>query len=303
VLLLAGLLGAAGWGAAHTRNLADFLPQSSPPRSAIPPLEADSIVAEGRLVPYPGAEVTVGTEIRGRILKLHVRELDTVQAGDLLAELNAEDLHAARAEAEARIAEAEVEIRFWARERTRRERLINRDAASTQELESDLRHHDAAIARRSAAQAARDRFQAEIRKTQIVAPISGTITSRMVDPGETVDAGDQLLTITDLNRVRIEAEVDEFDSPRIQLLAPARITAEGFPDHLAWSGHVEEIPQIVVNRRLRSDDPGRPVDARVLLVKIALHDPAPLRIGQRVEIRIPLVPPDPVSTPPLQPAP
>ena len=49
---------------------------------------------------------------------------------------------------------------------------------------------------------------------------------------------------------------------------------------------MEEIPDAVVGRRLKPQDPGKPEDTRVLLVKIALSEPTPLKLGQRVEIRI-----------------
>ena len=61
--------------------------------------------------------------------------------------------------------------------------------------------------------------------------------------------------------------------------------AEGY-DGKAWRGKVEEIPDSVVGRRLKPQDPGKPEDTRVLLVKIALLEPTPLKLGQRVEIRI-----------------
>jgi hypothetical protein len=61
--------------------------------------------------------------------------------------------------------------------------------------------------------------------------------------------------------------------------------AEGY-DGASWRGRVEEIPDAVVGRRLKPQDPGKPEDTRVLLVKIALLEPTPLKLGQRVEIRI-----------------
>ena len=64
-----------------------------------------------------------------------------------------------------------------------------------------------------------------------------------------------------------------------------RVTAEGY-DGKVWQGRVEEIPDAVVGRRLKPQDPGKPEDTRVLLVKVALLEPTPLKLGQRVEIRI-----------------
>ena len=39
-------------------------------------------------------------------------------------------------------------------------------------------------------------------------------------------------------------------------------------------------------RRIRPEDPGRPTDSRVMLVKIAMAEPTPLKLGQRVEVEI-----------------
>lgn len=67
--------------------------------------------------------------------------------------------------------------------------------------------------------------------------------------------------------------------------AAATISAEGYSG-LVWRGRVEEIADAVVPRRTRPEDPGRPADTRVLLVRIALLDKTPLKLGQRVEVEI-----------------
>ena len=115
--------------------------------------------------------------------------------------------------------------------------------------------------------------------------ISGVVTARYAQPGETVVPGAPLATIADLRRTRVEAEIDEFDVGSIALGSRAIVAAEGFPD-MTWNGRVEEIPDAVAGRRLKPQDPGRPADVRVLLVKIALDAPAPLKLGQRVEVSI-----------------
>jgi RND family efflux transporter MFP subunit len=257
--------------------------------------EPERVVAEGRLRTYPGAEVVVGTEVRGRIVRLAVQERSVVKAGDLIAELAAADLRASLAEAEARMAEARADITFHGREARRREQLLGRGSASTWELDADLRALDTARARLAAATAQRDRFQADLDKTRILSPIDGVVTRRDADAGEIVDAGAPIVTVTDLSRARIEAEVDEYDTARVRLGAPVRITAEGFPDAPGWDGVIEEIPDTVTIKNLRPEDPGRPIDTRVLLVKIALRTPTPLKLGQRVEVSIAVPDPDAAS--------
>jgi RND family efflux transporter MFP subunit len=246
------------------------------------------VVAEGRVAAYPGAEVVVGTEAGGRIVNLPVDEKSRVSKGDLIAELNASDLKASLAEARARILEAETDERHYRRELKREQDLMLRRAGTQQNLDS-LRHDlDAAAARRAAAIASRDRFEALIAKTRILSPIDGVVTARHVQPGETVETAAKIVTIVDLSRLRIEAEVDEYDTARVALRAPVTISAEGY--ETTWQGRVEEIPDAVVSRKLRPEDPGRPIDARVLPVKIAVSSPGPLKLGQRVEVVIDAAP-------------
>ena len=243
------------------------------------------MIAEGRLVTYPGAEVVIATELPGTILQLPVSENAAVRKGDLIAEIQSGELRASRDEAIARIEEAEAEKGFYEKEVERRRVLIARGAASDVELDTNLRRLEVSRARHRAALATRRRYDALIAKTRITSPIDGLVIARFAHPGETVEAAARLVTVADLKRVRIEAEVDEVDIGAIALGGEAVITAEGFPGR-TWRGRVEEIPGVVVGRQLRPEDTARPVDTRVLLVKIALLEPTPLKLGQRIEVEI-----------------
>ena len=244
-----------------------------------------SISAEGRVVTYPGGEVVVGADVAGTIERLLVKEQDRVRRGQLLAILDARDLEASRDESKARVAEAAAEVRLAETEIERARRLVAEGVIAQQDLDRRLRDLDASIARRDSAAASVARYEALIARTRITSPIDGVVIDRRADAGETIDRGAALLTIADLARTRIEAEVDEFDAGRVRLNARAAVTAEGH-EGASWSGSVEEIPDAVVARGLRPQDPGRPTDSRVLLVKVALESAAPLKLGQRVEVRI-----------------
>jgi HlyD family secretion protein len=246
---------------------------------------SDRVIAEGRVVAYPGAEVVVGTEVAGLIVRLTVNEKSPLKAGDLVAELSSADLRSSRAESDARVAEAEADIRFYDREVRRDQALLAKHATTPQNFDVNVRGLELARARRDAALAGRDRLDALIAKTRITAPIDGVVTARHVQLGEIAEPGRAVVTIADLNRLRIEAEVDEFDAARVELGSPVTITAEGCGP-AKWHGTVEEIPDSVVGRRTRPADPGRPIDARVLPVKIALTEPTPLKLGQRIDVEI-----------------
>lgn len=243
-----------------------------------------SVVAEGRVVAYPGAEVTVGSDVSGTLDRIAVEEKQSVRAGQTIAVVRADDTRAALAVARARVGEAEADIRLFEAEVARAKHLWREDVGSKQAWEKAERDLDSARARRASAAAEVRRLEALVEKTIITAPIDGVVIAKHVDAGETVDSGDAILTIADLSKTRVEAEIDEFDTVRVQQGASVRITAEGFGR--TWRGTIEEIPDAVVNRRLKPQDPSKPIDTRVLLVKVAFAEPTPLKLGQRVEVGI-----------------
>ena len=242
------------------------------------------IAAEGRVVAYPGAEVAVGCDVAGTIERLHVEEKQSVRKGDVIAVIQAHDTRAALGVARARVSEADADIRLFALEAERAKNLWQVEVGSKQAAEKADRDLDAARARRASAAAEVRRLEAMVEKTIITAPIDGIVVDRIVNAGETIAAGDSLVRIADLSKTRVEAEIDEFDVARIRLGAEVKVAAEGF-EH-PWRGTIEEIPDAVVNRRLKPQDPAKPIDTRVLLVKIAFAEETPLKLGQRVEVRI-----------------
>ena len=249
------------------------------------------VAAEGRVVAYPGAEVKVGAERSGRLVRVVVQEGQSVHRGDLLAEIESEELRASLAEARAHVAEMEAEARLADLARERRRQLFQDKIVAVHDLDQATRDLEIAQARRETAGATVARYEAQLRKSRILAPISGTVTLRRVDAGQTVEAGDAAFTIADLSRLRIEGEAHEADAGAIAIGAPVIISAEGFPGR-AWRGRVEEVPDSVTLRRLKPQDPSRPTDTRILAVKVAFSEPTPLKLGTTVELKI-----DPASAP------
>ena len=302
LLPLLGIAAGAGlaWQWLRTAN-SSILPNSlrNNPVAAAPltreskgPKSPARIIAEGRVVAYPGARVTISSEVLATIVRLNVGEKSTVRKGDLLVELRDDDIRANIREARNHLTEAEVVLRLK-RARPAVGRLLNvlsgEEPKATENRPEEL---SAALARRDAAKAAVDRLEAEDAKYRITAPIAGVVIARNAEPGETVSPGSPLVTIADLSRLRVDAELDEFDIPRVKLHAQASITAEGYGNR-TWRGDVEEISDAVVPRQNRPEDPGRPSDSRILPVKIALKEAVPLKLGQRVEVEIDI---DPTAT-------
>lgn len=248
------------------------------------PLSA-GVAAEGRVVAYPGAEVTIGADAIGRLLRVNVEEGDVVQAGQILAEIDASDLRASLDEARAKLEEATAERHLAQLNADRKVRLFNEGVIPAFDRDAAARDVEITEARMETASASIRRLEATIAKTLLVAPINGTVTSRIVNAGQMVDRGDAAFVVADLNRVRIEGEAHEADAARVRLGAEVEIRADGFPGQ-SFMGHVEEIPGNVTLRRIKPQDPARPTDVRVLALKVAFDEKTPLKLGSTVDLVI-----------------
>ena len=282
------LLALAGSGLVYVvciPHIADLTPSvRSDVRPADPPV-ARGVAAEGRVVAYPGGEVVVGTERAGRLVRLVHEEGQTVRRGDLIAELESDELKAALGEDRARVEEAKAEVRLAEATLKRRADLAAEGIVAAHDVDQATRDLDIARARLETSRAAVARDEALLRKTRILAPISGTVIGRHAQAGETLESGQRVFTLADLTRLRIEAEADEADADALDIDASASITCEAFPGR-TWRGRVEEIPRSVTLRRLKPQDPGRPTDTRILAVKVAFAEPTPLKLGATVELKI-----------------
>jgi HlyD family secretion protein len=253
-----------------------------PPALTAKTMSVPRVVAEGRVSVYPGAEVVVGTDVAGRIETLAVEEQQQVRKGDLIAIVNADDTRAELSEARSRIRELDADIQLFQLESARARQLFDAEVGSRQLWDKAKRDIEVAKARRTSALAEVARLEAVVAKTRIESPIDGIVIARHADRGESIVEGGHIVTVANLDRLRVESEVDEYDTARMQLGAAVRIKAEGYEK--SWSGKVEEIPHSVVSRRMNPPDPSKPIDTRVLLVKVAFTEPAPLKLGQRVEL-------------------
>jgi HlyD family secretion protein len=250
--------------------------------AAAPP---DLIAAEGRVVAYPGAEVVVGAESGGRLVRLPAAEGQEVAKGELLAEMAADDLRASLLEARARLTEAEAEARLAEADLARRRELFAQSILPRHDLDGAQRDLDVAVARSETARAAAARWGAILQKMRVLSPIAGTVIRRHRHPGEMVDSGQPLLTLADLRRLRIEGEADEADEGGIVVGAPVLIRADAYPGR-QWRGAVEEVSDTVTSRRLTPQDPRRATDVRVLTVKVAFLEATPLKLGTTVDLKI-----------------
>ena len=252
---------------------------------ALPDGPRTRLIAEGRVTARPGSLVTLGTEAGGTVARLIAREKAKVKVGDVLVELRSEILQADLAEAEARLVEADAELGYARREFEKRSKSATDASKFQTDLESNRRDFEVALARRKVTMAVVERCRLMLGRSKVASPIDGVVIACFVQGGETVASGSPLVTVCDLSRLRIEAEVDAFDVPEVAVGDDVLIKAEGY-GKILWNGKVEEIPDQVADRSVAQKDPGRPTDTRVFRVKIAPTESLSLRLGQPVELEI-----------------
>ncbi|MBT3272973.1 MAG: efflux RND transporter periplasmic adaptor subunit [Spirochaetales bacterium] len=75
-----------------------------------------------------------------------------------------------------------------------------------------------------------EKAQAELAGTQITAPFDGIALKSSVNTGDLVNSGALLLTFADVSKVRLQAEVDEFDIGKIRPGMSVTVTADALGD-------------------------------------------------------------------------
>jgi RND family efflux transporter MFP subunit len=138
-------------------------------------------------------EASLATRMAGTILDIPVDVGDRVNRGDTLVVLDAQDI-------QARIAAAQANLELARKSHDRVERLARDGAASQQEL-------DQAVAALAAAEAAVRDARAQGSYGVLTAPFSGTVTMRMSDPGDLAAPGRPIVVVTGRGGVEVEADL------------------------------------------------------------------------------------------------
>lgn len=281
-------------------------------RASAPDVEVDVIQrrdleavvsASGKI--QPKQSVNISASMVGRVTRLAVEEGARVEAGQFLLEIDPESLRSAvdrdeatlqaalSAEQQAYVSVDTARVNLErAREQLKRQqdlwelRLISRDeydrAVKDEELrQTELRAREIEVktqaqrVRQERANLASARY--DLTKVTLTSPISGVVTRRSIEEGETVmvgtmnNQGTVLMTIADLSVIEAEIEVDETDIPSVEIGQPARVTIDALPDR-AFRGRVTEIGNSPIQA---SGQSGGTAQATNFKVVVTLDDEVP----------------------------
>jgi membrane fusion protein (multidrug efflux system) len=175
------------------------------------------------------------------------QEHDAAQTADraAAATLEATRRRLAQAEREAEQAAAEVRTRELSAdqaERRAREAQALLAEAQSNRAQVPMKEAGAGRAAASVEQARADLAAAELQlaKTRLVAPITGVVSKKTVEPGQTVQAGQPLLAVVPLHGIWVVANFKETQVGEIRPGQRVTVSIDTFPDR-KFSGVVDSI--------------------------------------------------------------
>ena len=215
----------------------------------------DVVTATGTL--QPRDYVDVGAQVSGQLRKIHVEVGDTVNAGDLLAEIDPtvyrarvdasraqlKNLRAQLKDREAQLALAQIQLR-------RQRALMAEDATTKESLQTAEACAKSAEAQLEALRAQIEQIESTLRADEanlqyarILSPMAGTVVSITARQGQTLNTNQQapvVMRIADLSTMTVQTQVSEADVSRLKLGMDAYFTTLGGSGK-RWQGKLEKI--------------------------------------------------------------
>lgn len=203
-----------------------------------------TVTATGTLQPVN--QVEVGSEISGTIKTVLVDFNDRVKQGQILANMDIDQLQAkvnqTRASlqlAKAQVKQAEATVIETRNKLRRSKELAKKNMCSEQDCDAAQASYDRAVAdleRTKAqvvqAQAFLDADQTMLAKATIHSPINGIVLKRDVEPGQTVAASFQtpvlFILAEDLTKMELHVDVDEADVGQVKEGQEAVFTVDAY---------------------------------------------------------------------------
>lgn len=201
----------------------------------------------------------------GELQGLTLREGDTVQAGQVVARVDATEYAArvrqAREQADSARAQIDIAQRQWDNNKA----LVAQGFISKTALDTSLNNFHAAQANHKAALAAVEVASKSLADTVLRAPIAGLVAQRLAQPGERVGVDAKVIEIVDLSRLELEATLSAADSVAVRVGQQAALRIEGSPQ--------------AVQATVARINPSAQAGSRSVLAYLALADAAGLRQG------------------------
>jgi RND family efflux transporter MFP subunit len=245
LILLIGVLAATGAGVGWWKAQR---PQASPPAnitgagSQARPLEfgpTEVIRLEpgalARVVPITGTVIAptqtiVKSRVSGDIREITVREGMAVKSGQWVATIDPTEFQLRVGEREAMLRSAQAQLEQAQRTLTNNRALLEKNFISQNAFDNARWGVDVAAAARDSAESLLAQARKSLADTRILAPMSGLVAQRFVQPGEKVSPDNRVLSIIDLSGLEVEAPVPAGEAGNLKAGQPVTLRIEGIPE-------------------------------------------------------------------------
>ncbi len=233
----------------------------------------------------PEKEVKISAYVSAEITKLHVKEGDQVKAGQLLVELDRTRYEAAMERARSNLKSARANLKKAKSELKRARDLFAKKLFSEAELETAEANYELAESEVDQANANLKQAKDDLAKTRLTSPMDGTVAQLNKEEGE-IALGSQfqadvIMTVADLTRMEMVAEIDENDVVLVSLGDSAEIEVDALPDQV-FTGVVSEIAHTATTRGLGTQEEVTNFDVKIRIV----DDVSQLRPGMSATVNI-----------------
>ena len=196
-------------------------------------------------------KAAVASKATGRLVHLGVQEGSRLKTGNIIAQLDNDDLKAEKAQIEAQLgvarselSRARIEVATSERNFKRFSDLWSKKAVSQLDYENAQDRHlkanaavESANANIKALEASRNRLSVLIEYTIIRAPFDGVVLTKDADVGEVVapfgsatSAKAAVVTMADLSSLMVQADVAESFLNRVQVDQPCEVQLDAIPN-------------------------------------------------------------------------
>jgi RND family efflux transporter MFP subunit len=218
--------------------------------------------------------VAVAPDVAGLVSEVLVKDNDTVKKGDVLFKVDEKRFQIAEEQAVAAVGGAKATLDQATRDRRRRDQL---GAVISQQQKEEAQAAEAqAQASFLQASANLDLARLNRERSQVRAPVNGTITNLSLRPGNYVTTGSAEMALVDTDSLRVEGYFEETKLSRIHIGDPVRIILMGQPGII--EGHVDSIAAGIEDRE-RTAGSGLLANINPTFTWVRLAQRIPVRIA------------------------